>query len=366
MKGKISLITIHLGSNFGSILQTIASSEILKKYGYKVVVINYIPDRCTWKRFFSAHLNNFVSFLKRFIAFPLVMINKRIYNSYLAKYTNVSKPIYSRDNFLDVCPKADIYITGSDQVWNSVHNEGLDRRYYFDGFPKDTIKIAYSSSIGRERLDSDEYIEVKRMLGRYKAISVREASAKQIIEGMGYKAIHLLDPTFMLNKEEWGKYNSKRLVKVPYLLVYLPYNIHNKQLIYTTARKIANEKKLEIVTFSLSIRPDKLADKTIYFANPGDFLSLMEHAEYVVTNSFHGTAFSINLNKQFSVYLPTGFGTRIISVLELCSLTQRLLKADEIISKEKMNEVINYQPVNKILDEERKKAYAFLNEALKN
>ena len=204
------------------------------------------------------------------------------------------------------------------------------------------------------------------MLGSYKAISVREASAKQIIESMGYKATHLLDPTFMLNKEDWGKYKSKRLVKFPYLLVYLPYNIHDKQLIYTTARKIADEKGLKIVAFSWSIRPEKMADTTIYFANPGDFLSLMEYADYIVTNSFHGTAFSINLNKQFSVYLPTGFGTRIISILELCSLTQRLLKAEEIISKEKMNEKIDYKPVNKLLDEERMKTYAFLNEALKN
>lgn len=362
----VSLITIHLGSNFGSILQTIASSEILKKQGCKVVVVNYIPDRCTWKRFLFSHINNFISFLKMFVAFPVEMINKCIYNSYLSKYADVSNSIYSSDDFYAVCPKSDIYVTGSDQVWNSVHNEGLDRRYYFDGFPKDTIKIAYSSSIGREKLDLDEYVEVKRMLGSYKAISVREASAKQIIESMGYKVTHLLDPTFMLNKKDWGKYRSKRLVKAPYVLVYLPYNIHNKQLIYKTVRNVANEKGLKVVSFSWTIRPEKLADKTIYFANPGDFLSLMEYADYVVTNSFHGTAFSINLNKQFSVYLPTGFSTRIISVLEQCSLMNRLLKEDEIISKEKINERIDYQPINKILDDERMKAYIFLNEALNN
>lgn len=360
----ISLLTIHLGSNFGSILQTIASSELLKSRGFDVQIVNYIPDRCTWKRFFLKSFKTPVGIVRMFIAFPIKLLNKHIYNSFLKKYTNLSIPIYSKDDFVRLCPRADCYVTGSDQVWNSIHNEGLDRRYYFDGFPKDTIKIAYSSSIGREKLDSDEYVEVKRMLGTYKAISVREASAKQIIESMGYKATHLLDPTFMLNKGDWRKYSSKRLVKVPYLLVYLPYNVHNKQLIYKTVRKIANEKRLKILTFSWSILPDNFADKTIFFANPGDFLSLMDYADYVVTNSFHGTAFSINLNKQFSVYLPTGFGTRIISVLELCSLTQRLLKADEIISKEKINEVIDYQSVNKILNEERMKTYSFLNEAL--
>lgn len=362
----ISLITIHLGSNFGSILQTIASFEILKKLDYKILIVNYIPDRCTWKRFLISHIDNFLSFLKMFIVLPLEIINKHIYNSYLARYVDISNPIYSGDDFVNVCPKSNIYVTGSDQVWNSVHNEGVDKRYFFDGFPEDTIKIAYSSSIGRDKLDIDEYVEVKRMLGSYTAISVREASAKSIIESMGYKATHILDPTFMLNKEDWGKYKSKRLVKVPYVLVYLPYNIHNKQLIYKTVRNVANEKGLKVVSFSWTIRPEKLADKTIYFANPGDFLSLMEYADYVVTNSFHGTAFSINLNKQFSVYLPTGFSTRIISVLEQCSLMNRLLNEDEIISKEKINERIDYQPINKILDDERMKAYIFLNEALNN
>lgn len=366
MNRKISLITIHIGSNFGSILQTIASSDVLGKFFFDVEIINYIPDRCTWRRFFSRMLKNPIGFVKAIVAFPVALANKFIYNSFLVKYTNVSKPIYTTDNFVVACPKADIYITGSDQVWNSIHNEGLDRRYYFDGFPKGTIKIAYSSSIGREKLDIDEYLEVKRMLGSYKAISVREASAQQIVESMGYKATHLLDPTFMLNKEDWEKYQSRRLVKVPYLLVYLPYNIHNKQLIYKTARKVADEKGLMVVTFSWSIRPEKLADKTIYFANPGDFLSLVGFADYIVTNSFHGTAFSINLNKQFSVYLPTGFGTRITSILELCSLTHRLLTAEEIISKEKMNEVIDYNPVNDILNEERMRTYAFLNKALNN
>lgn len=363
-KNKISLLTIQLGSNFGSILQTIATSKIFENYNYKVEVINYIPDRCTWKRFFSTYMRNPISFLKMFVAFPVVLINKHIYNSYLSKYTNVSKQIHSNDNFAEVCPKADIYVTGSDQVWNSIHNEGLDRRYYFDGFPKETIKIAYSSSIGREQLSHEEYNEVKQMLSSYKAISVRETSAKSIIESMGYKVTHLLDPTFMLNKIEWDKYKSKRIIKSPYLLVYLPYNIHDNKLIYKTIRKIANEKELKVVSFSWTIKPDKLADKTIFFANPGDFLSLMSYADYIVTNSFHGTAFSINLNKQFIVYLPSGFGTRITSILELCSLRNRLLEPNEIISIEKMNEVIDYTMVNNILDRERLRTQVFLKEAL--
>ena len=363
---RVALITIHLGSNFGSILQTVASASILQKMRCEVKIINYIPDRCTWKHFFADSLRNIHNFVMVLFAFPIVGINKYIYNSFLRKYVPVSKPIYDSDDFIAVCPKADIYVTGSDQVWNSIHNEGLDKHYYFDGFPKGTIKIAYSSSIGRESLDEQEYKEVKRMLGTYKAISVREASAKSLIESMGYEATHLLDPTFMLDRESWRKYMSPRKIKQPYVLVYLPYNIHDKNLIYQTVRKLAADKNIRVVTFSWGIRQDRFADKTIFFANPGDFLSLMYYADYVVTNSFHGTAFSVNLNKQFWVYMPTGFGTRIQSILDLCHLQDRLLLPNEVLSDDKMARHIDYAPVNSILNEERQKAYDFLKKALED
>lgn len=363
---RIALITVHIGSNFGSVLQTVASASILQKMRCEVEIINYIPDRCTWKRFFKKRFGSLRNLASLFVGFPVIALNKYIYNSYLHKYVSLSKPIYNSDDFLTECPKANIYVTGSDQVWNSIHNEGLDRHYYFDGFPKGTIKIAYSSSIGRESLDEQEYKEVKRMLSTYKAISVREASAKSLIESMGYEATHLLDPTFMLDRESWRKYMSPRKIKQPYVLVYLPYNIHNKSLIYQTVRKLAVGKGMKVVTFSWGIRQDKFADRTIIFANPGDFLSLMYHADYVVTNSFHGTAFSVNLNKQFWVYMPTGFGTRIQSILDLCHLQDRLLLPDEVLGDDKMARHIDYTPVNSILNAERQKAYDFLKKALED
>ncbi|EKN16398.1 polysaccharide pyruvyl transferase family protein [Parabacteroides goldsteinii] len=362
----VSLITIHLGPNFGSNLQTIATERVLKQHGCEMEVINYIPPRCTWKRFFKKSFKSTISIMKMFARYPVEIANRHIYKSFLTRYVKVSKPIYAEDDFVYICPKADVYVTGSDQVWNSKHNEGLDKRYYFDGFPKGTLKLAYSSSIGCEELDADEYDEVRRMLGSYQAISVREASAKQLIESMGYEAVHLLDPTFMLTKEDWKQYMSKRLVKAPYLIVYLPYNIHDKALIYQTIRKIAEKKHLKVVSFSWNIFPDRLADKTMFFSHPGDFLSLMYHADYIVTNSFHGTAFSVNLNKQFAVYLPSGFGTRIISILNLCGLNSRLLASDEIISDAKMDELIDYATVNALLNKERSKAHTFLEKALKD
>jgi len=172
----------------------------------------------------------------------------------------------------------------------------------------------------------------------------------------------LIDPTIMLNWGAWKAYASRRLIKRPYLFVYLPYNTVDIELAYRTIRKIASKNNLKVVSYSFGIHRDKMADKTVMFAHPGDFLSLMYYADYVVTNSFHGTAFSINLNKRFSVYMPSKFSTRISSLLELCELEKRLL-TDEI-GEEQLNEDINYDVVNKILDVEREKTIAFLKKAI--
>ena len=359
---KISFITVHVGFNFGSILQTIATFKILQDLGFSPMVVNYIPPRCTWKYYFS--FSNLIRFFKNLIRFPIQLFNTHIYQSFLKKHVDLSCPIYSEDNFAEACPRADIYLTGSDQVWNSKHNQGLDKHYYFDGFPTAAKKIAYSSSIGRDSIDETEFFEVKRMLSSYHAISVREANAKELIESMGYEAEHVLDPTFMLNREMWKSYMSKRLIKDKYLLVYAPYDVRNKDIVYKSAHQIAQQKHLKVVTFSWGLTSEKLADKTIIFANPGDFLSLMYYADYVITTSFHGTAFSINLNKQFSVYFPTGFSARIKSVLALCRLEDRILEPNEILRTDKADVKINYIEVNSILNTEREKALRFLEKAL--
>lgn len=358
---KAIFITVHVGFNFGSKLQTIATKEILKQVGCnEVVCVNYIPPRVELKRYWDTASQSPVRFFRRFFYFLFYLYSKHKYDGYLRKHCNVSKPIYAKDDFISKCPKGDVYISGSDQIWNYKHNEGLDKHYFYDGI--EGKKIAYASSIGMTVLPK-EYAEYMRgQLKKYSAISVREASAVSMLSEWGIQSIQLLDPTFMLSKSEWKRYASKRLVKEHYLFVYLPYNIVDKVLIYKTVRKIAGEKMLKVVTYSDSFIREQEADKTIKFVTPGDILSLFYYADYVVTNSFHGTAFSINLNKQFWVYMPSSFSTRITSILELCSLGSRLL-TDEI-SESQMLQMIDYEIPNSVIDKERVKAFDFLTKAI--
>jgi hypothetical protein len=254
-------------------------------------------------------------------------------------------------------PKADIYLTGSDQVWNFKWNEGFDYHYFFKGIKGD--KVALSSSIGQQSLTPEEQEILKRELKEYKKISVREAQAVKLLSEIGINSCQLIDPTLMLDKEDWKKYVKPLKYSFKYLLVYLPYNIVDKNKIFSFAKNIAKKKGLKVVTFSWwSFSKEKDADITIFNASPGDFLSLMYHSEYVVTNSFHGTAFSINLNKQFSVYEPSMFSSRILSLLSLVNLQDRLVNE----KKELDDEVsIDYTLVNQILIKERERVFEFIN-----
>ena len=153
---------------------------------------------------------------------------------------------------------------------------------------------------------------------------------------------------FVIN---WNKFHKKLLC-----------NNYNYIIIEILSFAIAKKEKLKIITFSWNYFKDKYADKTMRFCNPGDFLSLMYYADYVITNSFHGTAFSINLNKQFWVYMPSGYGTRITSIIELCGLEVRVL--DREIEDKQILDKINYDNVNFILEQERNKVIEFLKKSL--
>ena len=361
-KIRVGLITVHVGFNFGSILQTIASFEAFRTLGCEVEVINYIPDRVTYKRYWKVAFSSLRNFIRKTLSLPIFIINRHLYTGFLRKYVKLSPPIYTTDDFVEKCPRKDIYVTGSDQVWNSKHNEGIDTRYFFTGIDGE-CKISYASSIGQSHLSAEEKDVFRQALSGYSGISVREESAKQLLLEIGIPSLQLLDPTFILDRSEWRKYMSDMTIKEPYLLVYAPYNIKDEEAIYTVARKIARYKNLKVITFSWSIVRNPKADKTVCFASPGDFLRLMNDAAVVLTNSFHGTAFSINLNKQFWVFNPSAFSTRIESILKLLHLEDRLLMDGDLGNKQ--DSVIDFAPVNGILQNERERAYAFLEKCIK-
>lgn len=361
---KVSFITVHVGENFGSTLQAIATHSILKKLGHESTLVNYFPPRVTFSGFWKNCLKSPKELVKGILKYPCFLNNSKKFDKYLKKFCKVSAPIYPNDNFAEKCQIADVYMTGSDQVWNFFYNEGLDTHYFFDGINQGK-KVSYASSIGASNLSSEESNQLSKYTSEYAHISVREESAKALFKKIGREDVEvLIDPTLMLNTTEWTSYMSERIVAEEYLFVYLPYNISDIQANYTLIRAIAKMHNLKVISFSLTFMSDKYADKTIFFPSPGDFLSLMYHAKFVVTNSFHGTAFSLNLHKQFVVIPPKNFGTRVENILAKTNLSHLLLRNSSYEEYLQQYKRIEYSHVEEILNAERAKTFTYLKKAV--
>lgn len=363
---KISIITLHRLFNYGSVLQTYATQKIFENAGYEAEVIDYITPQRTNKRLFFGVPNDFNSgslfkILYLSAKFFSVLLKKLTFGSFLNKYVHLTSEKYIDAKDLDANPpKADIYVTGSDQVWNSVYNEGIDRGFFLDFLPEDATRIAFVSSFGKNKLDDNEISITKKYLDRYKAISVREDSAKKIVEDLGISnCVQLIDPTLQVSKNEWLEIASKRLVKEPYLILMLLYNEDNNATKY--ARKIADEKRLKLVKICWDMKKPKEVDEMFTHRTPSDFLSLFAYADFVVTNSFHGLAFSVNFERQFIVVPRNEFNSRIESLLRVTGLENRMISNEDDLKKQfKMK--IDYSNVNKRLEQEREKAKKFIGD----
>lgn len=364
---KVSLITLHRVFNYGSVLQTYATQKVFENVGCDIEVVDYITEQRTNKRLFGGVPEGFCGGLVKKAAYILlkslsVLIKKKTFGGFVKKNCNLTSRKYiTADDLKNDPPKADIYVTGSDQVWNSKYNEGVDAGFFLEYAPKDKKAVAFVSSFGKTSLDDDEIELTKEYLKKYSLISVRENAAMNILNDLGYSSVQLIDPTLQITRDEWGKVASKRLISEKYLVLMLLYNEDNGATEY--ARKIADEKGLKLVKLSWELFRPKEVDKLMTHRSPEDFLSLFMNADFVVTNSFHGLAFSINFNRQFVIVPRNEFNSRLQSLLELTGLEDRMVTSAEAALSE-ADKFIDYSPVNERLDAERKRAQEFIKEVI--
>lgn len=286
---------------------------------------------------------------------------------FLASYLPLTDEYVGFDALMANPPLADVYLTGSDQVWNSFYNRGIDKSYFLDFTPKGKKRICYAASIGMPSFPEQEKDETKRLLKNYHEITVRELSAKQILADMEISSEVVLDPTLLLNKEQWEQIAEKYTFTEdePYLLTYSVEYGKEDSYIKHYAKKIAEKKGLKLYHITYGGKPfDNYYDKVYSYATPDKFLNLMLHASFVVVSSFHGTAFSINFNKSFITVSPKKFNSRIMSLLEITGLKSRMV-TDSSSPIESFDE-IDYSSVNRILDGERMKSIKILSKMLKD
>lgn len=364
----VLITTMHRGNNFGSALQIYALVNALKGLNISPIVLDYIPERIVFSKVLKSLLRGIFSssIHHRYQAFRglcILLSNTFYYGRFFRRELSMTKSYYSIEEIEMANLKADVYMTGSDQVWNSFYNQGIDRVFFLDFLPKDAKRVAYAASFGKTELEEWEKDIIKALLSRYSAISVRESSALDILESIDiHNGVNVLDPTFLLSKSDWKERCPRLKAKEKYLLIYSVEP--EKQQIIQIAREIADRLDLKVYMVEWGFKAYADVDKMICNIDPLKLMSYFLHADYVVASSFHGTAFSVNLNKPFISVSPKRFNTRAQSLLNLLGLSERLVTYASY-SLDKALAMIDYTSVNEILENERTRSMKYLRSVVK-
>lgn len=332
-KMKIGIITIHYGFNYGSVLQTYALFKYLcESTDTDVEVVNYIPGRYSIKRRYFTSSKNF-NFIKKILYLILVapqrLHNDKIFNGFLKKNVNLSQIVHNSNQANQVFQDIDCLITGSDQVWNSDYNEGVDPMYYLDFGKAGVSRNSYAASCGKDSYTEQEWGKILNYLRQFDNISLRELQSCDMFLKRGIsKTTLVLDPVFLLNVSTWRNLEirpHRHMEK--YVLIYCLDSVE-KDLI-RIAKEVAREKGLKIAIISYCHIWNRYeVDYTFRNRTPNEFLWLVDNADYIVTNSFHGVSFSIKFNKQFLAIRREKYNNRLDSILNIFGLTERYIDYD--------------------------------------
>ncbi len=348
---EIKTITCHDVYNYGASLQAFALQKYLVDQGHSVEIIDYKPDYLSghydlWKVNHHKWNRNFftrIAYLSIKLPFRLMDLRRKgSFDVFRKKYLKLTSKRYTTNEELkEDCPKADIFIAGSDQIWNTIFPNGRDAAFYLDFATKESKKIAYAASFATESVVPEYKEFVKKMLQNFNNIAVRERGAVDILKTLGvYDGTWVCDPVFLLERQEWDKIAVKEY-KEEYILVY---DFEGNERIKKIALKLAGEYNLKV--FTINVRLD-YSGKSFKNIDPADFVSLIRDAKYIISNSFHGTVFSLIYKKEFFVVSrEEGINTRMQNLLEYLNLSDRM---DPIVENVSKLNPINYTEVDQVL-----------------
>lgn len=361
---KIENITIHRNCNYGSVLQTYATQVTFEELGFECETIDFIRALDT-KR---GALKRLKKKSKRLASNPILLAGakavmlvsylkkEKTFNAFLNNHVNLSKKAYhSNQKLKDNTPNADAYCTGSDQIWNSFWNEGVEPAYYLDFVPEGAFCFSYASSIGQKIADSEKNT-ISAQLKKYSYLSVRESQSVKSLNDLGYEnVVQVLDPTLYRTSEVWDSLASNKFKNRKFVVTY---NLHHDKTLDSYAQKLAQVKGLELLNISYNwhdiIRPGKL----VWCPSVEEYLGLIRDAEYVIADSFHATAFSIQFHKKFISFYPEKASMRIRDILKKLDIPQRGTEGNPEIKDIEAD--IDYNTVDNLLNKYRKQDEKYL------
>lgn len=355
---KIGLITCY-ADNYGACLQAYALQQAIIKTGNECEIIKYTPIKSLKEH------DRVYKFVIPIIRLLKVIKNRKsiyIYQRIMRrKFLQFKKDylIFGMKSYVDIellyksPPIYDVYITGSDQLWNPViHGLTNNKAYFLDFAPEGKKRVAYAPSIGISKIPVNCINEMKILIEKIDEISVRESEGKRIINEISDKECPVvLDPTLLFGKVFWSKIMKEYNNKKPYIFCYIFSEQSYIEEFIEYTKKLT---EYEVVIIPYTKAQTKKGYRMIYDAGPKEFIGLIKNANLVITDSFHATAFSINLNVPFYSLLRNthnelnNMNSRIFSILKMFNLTDRLITNKKDYPKNIKCEM-DYSVINKKL-----------------
>lgn len=372
-KEKIGLITYHAAYNFGSVLQAYATQYSIEKLGYEVEIIDYrTPSQTLWYTRDITLKKGKRSLIEAPFFLRIWGARKRRvqkFEAFISEKMNLTPETLTHfEDFKDLSYTT--LVSGSDQIWNygcgEFRFEPWDAiRPYFLDFGNPQKRIAYASSFG---IPTENYVkQCAKYLERYEFLSTREPVGKNLIEKSIDTSVSLVaDPTWLLDKIKWSELLTDKQYPKPYILVYtLSLNWRHAGKWLKSVKNLADQKGYSVYCISPLHPLIYPGIKMIDDAGPLDFLSLLKNAKLVVTNTFHGTIFSMNFEIPF-ISLEVKPNSRQGQILEMCNLKNRIANSPSELTAFNNAYEMDFSYSTAKIKDLRNKSIDYLKDSLKN
>ncbi|CDT89241.1 Polysaccharide pyruvyl transferase [Vibrio coralliirubri] len=352
---KVYTVTFQRVLNYGAVLQAYALMRFLQEEGYDAEVLDYAPS------YFLIQTCRPAKGIKK----TLDKIKKyKKFSEFRNKFMKLTPKTYLTKNSLKTLPVAHAAVCGSDQIWNcKLTGNNFDSTYFLDFAPTETKRIAYAASAGSIRI-SESAKSVESVLSKFDNIGTREAvlaaDVKEIVPSSKPEVV--VDPCLLI-KDYSEVFDSTRVPETPYVVTYV---VGSGEMLEKFNDRVLEFKKLtNIPIIHIGAKPIKAADQNILDIGPSEWASFIKKATYVVTNSFHGTAFSVNFEKNF-LFIPhvvENLNSRQVTLLENVDLIEQMINPESNISE--LPE-IDYELVNVKLERIVSESKSYLLSSLSN
>lgn len=325
----VGIVTYHRASNYGAVFQSYALTKYINEIGHNCETIDYrskylekIYGACPTVRGVSIK-----EAISQIINTPIRIARKKQYSSFRNQYVPLSK-VYDENNIKETNNKYDCFVFGSDQIWNSKLNGG-DLNYFGEFVENESKMNSYAASFGDYLTSLSNKERIISLLSRFNRVGIREHQGVQVFEELTYhEACEVLDPVFLLTKKQWESLLDKTTNKTNSGFIFI-YHLKGKTTcVEKCALEISKKTGLKVINGQALIRNNPKGIILKYSLSPLAFLSYIRDADYIVTDSFHCTAFSIIFNKKFWALKEKGITdkeSRIGNLLLKLGLSKRLL-----------------------------------------